>query len=139
VRLVSNSEEETKGIGQRLGQRLRPGDVVCLYGELGSGKTTLIKGIAIALGIDEREVSSASFVIIAEHSGRVPLYHVDLYRVSPPEVHDLGLYDYFGGDGVIVIEWADKAGPLSLCDRIRVRIYHRGEHSREIEIEGVEI
>ncbi len=126
-------------IGQRLGERLRPGDVVCLYGELGSGKTTLIKGIARALGIGERDISSASFVIIAEHHGRMPLYHVDLYRISPQEVHDLGLYDYLGEDGVIVIEWAEKVEPLFPCDRIRVRIHHKGEHSREIEVEGIEI
>jgi len=139
VRLVSNSEGETKGVGQRLGQRLRPGDVVCLYGELGAGKTTMIKGIATALGIDEREISSASFVIIAEHGGRLPIYHIDLYRVSAREVHDLGLYEYMNKGGVTVIEWAEKAEQELPEETIKVRITHREEGSRLIEIEGVEI
>jgi tRNA threonylcarbamoyladenosine biosynthesis protein TsaE len=139
VRLLSNSDEETKRIGLRLGERLKPGDVICLYGELGAGKTTMIKGIAKALGIEEREISSASFVIIAEHTGRLPLYHVDLYRISPHEVHDLGLHEYLGGEGVTVIEWAEKAETELSGDRINVRIYHENEDTRSIDIEGIEI
>lgn len=139
MRLVSNSAEETKDIGRRLGERLKPGDVICLYGELGAGKTTMIKGIARALGIKEREISSASFVIIAEHGGRIPLYHVDLFRVSSQEVSELGLHEYIGRKGITVIEWPEKAERELPEDTIDVRIGYKGEGSRVIDIEGMEI
>lgn len=139
MRLLSRSEEETKEIGLRLGKRLKPGDVVCLYGELGAGKTTMIKGIANALDIDERNITSASFVIIAEHHGRMPFYHVDLYRVTPEEVSDLGLHEYLKREGVTVIEWAERAESEISGDTIDVRIACKDEDSRMIEIEGVEL
>ena len=81
MRLQSKNEIETLHFGQRLGKKLKPGDIVCLYGELGAGKTTVTKGIASAFGIKERDITSASFTIIAEYDNDIPFYHIDLYRI----------------------------------------------------------
>jgi tRNA threonylcarbamoyladenosine biosynthesis protein TsaE len=139
VKLQSNSEEETKVIGRKLGKRLKRGDVVCLYGELGSGKTTMVKGIAKSLGINERDITSASFTIIAEHDARIPLYHIDLYRIAPGEAKDLGLEEYIGKDGISVIEWAEYAESEVPDTSINVRLYYVGDNSREIEIEDIRL
>jgi len=135
----SRNEAETKEIGRRLGRRLKAGDVVCLYGELGSGKTTMIKGIASVVGIAERDIASASFIIIAEYKGTVPFYHIDLYRVEQERVADLGLQEYLGGDGISVIEWAERAGEEIPEESIKVRLNYAGDNSRDIEIEGIQI
>lgn len=139
MRYLSRSEEETKEIGYRLGREIGQGDVVCLYGELGSGKTTMVKGVARALGISERDVTSASFSIIVEYDGVIPFYHVDLYRIGKDEVSSLGLYEYMNGKGITVIEWAERAEREIPDDRITVRISSTGERTREIIIEGVSL
>ncbi len=109
VTFTTDSDRQTIELGREFGRLLKPGDVVCLYGELGSGKTTFIKGIASALDIDEDEITSASFVIIAEHEGRFPLYHIDLYRVEGEDaLFETGLYEYLDGDGISVVEWAER-------------------------------
>ena len=92
--LKSNNESETKEIGRKLGKKLKPGDVVCLIGELGTGKTTMVKGIASVFGIEEREIASASFIIIAEYNKNIPFYHIDLYRLENEEIPEIGLYEY---------------------------------------------
>ncbi|MCK5504894.1 MAG: tRNA (adenosine(37)-N6)-threonylcarbamoyltransferase complex ATPase subunit type 1 TsaE [Thermodesulfovibrionia bacterium] len=130
----SRNESETKDIGRTLGERLKCGDVVCLYGELGSGKTMMVKGIASALGIPEQDITSASFTIIAEYDTTIPFYHIDLYRVNPDEVPGLGLQEYLGTEGIAVIEWAERA-EAEIPDRsIRVYLNYKGEDSREIVI-----
>lgn len=139
MKLLSKNESETIQIGQRLGARLRAGHVVCLYGELGAGKTTMIKGIAKAFGIRERDITSASFTIIAEHDAEVPFYHIDLYRTEPAEIPELGLREYLWTDGVSVIEWAEKAADELTDDTITVRIDHVGDHDRMIDIEGIDL
>src|SRR4030066_605271 len=139
VKFHSRNEAETKEIGRRLGEKLKPGDVVFLYGELGAGKTTMVKGIASAVGINERDITSASFTIIAENNGTVPFYHIDLYRVEPREVDDIGLYEYLGRDGISVIEWAERAEKEIPDGSIKVRFNYSGEYSREIEIEGLRL
>lgn len=139
MRFKSRGEEETKELGRRLGRRLKRGDVVCLYGELGSGKTTMIKGIASALGINERDIASASFLIIAEHKGTIPFYHIDLYRLEHERIADIGLNEYLGRNGISVIEWAEKAGDEIPDGSIKIRLTYIGEDSREIEIEGIEL
>lgn len=139
MRLRSRSEADTREIGRRIGERLKRGDVVCLYGDLGAGKTTMVKGIASAFGIPEREITSASFTIIAEHEADVPFYHIDLYRLTPEQVPDLGLHEYLGTDGISVIEWAERAEG-ELPDRfVRVSMAHKGEDLREIELTGIEV
>jgi tRNA threonylcarbamoyladenosine biosynthesis protein TsaE len=139
VKLSSRNEEETREIGFRLGKRLKRGDVVCLYGELGTGKTTMVKGIASALGISERDVTSASFSIVVEYETDPPFYHIDLYRLGQPEVPSLGLYEYLGGDGIAVIEWAERAEGEIPHERISVSIRYGGAGSRDIEITGVSL
>jgi len=139
MKLQSNSDAGTREIGRRLGEQLKRGDVVCLYGELGAGKTTLVKGIASALGIDERDITSASFTIIAEYNAGVPFYHIDLYRVSSDEVPELGLQEYLGADGIAVVEWAERAEE-ELPDRcIRVFLNYNEDDTREIEMKGINI
>jgi tRNA threonylcarbamoyladenosine biosynthesis protein TsaE len=139
MKLQSNSDIETRIIGHRLGEKLKRGDVVCLYGELGAGKTTMVKGIASALGINERDITSASFTIIAEYNTSVPFYHIDLYRVSPGEISELGLQEYFGPDGIAVIEWAERAEGDIPEQNIRVSLNYIDENTREIRIQGIEI
>ncbi len=137
MRLQSKNERETIHLGQRLGQKLKPGDVVCLYGELGTGKTTITKGIASSFGINERDITSASFTIIAEYEGDIPFYHIDLYRIINGEAPELGLHEYFHADGVSVIEWAERAGEEIPDNCIKVRMVHAGDDMREIELEGL--
>ncbi|RJR16104.1 MAG: tRNA (adenosine(37)-N6)-threonylcarbamoyltransferase complex ATPase subunit type 1 TsaE [Nitrospiraceae bacterium] len=136
--LQSKSDSETKEIGYRLGQQLKRGHVVCLYGELGAGKTTMVKGIASAFGINERDITSASFTIIAEYNVSIPFYHIDLYRITPDEITELGLQEYLGGDGIAVIEWAERAEGEIPEQSIRVYLRHNEDNTREIEIKGLQ-
>lgn len=121
----------------RLGCLLRAGDVVALSGDLGAGKTCFVQGIAEGLGV-RGPVTSPSFVLIAEHEGRLRLYHVDLYRLEDVEaIRALGLEELLGSDGVTVIEWGERAAPLLPAGTLRVRITFAGETAREVEFEGL--
>jgi tRNA threonylcarbamoyladenosine biosynthesis protein TsaE len=106
--IITRSELDTEGAGARLAESLRGGDVVLLHGELGAGKTAFTRGLARGLGIDPAEVSSPTFTLVQEYHGRLTLYHVDLYRLEEREVDDLGLDELVLGDGVVVIEWAER-------------------------------
>lgn len=107
--VISHSVEQTQRLGQRLGELLQAGDVLVLQGTLGAGKTVFVQGIARGLGIEE-PVTSPTFTLIHEYHGRLPLYHVDLYRIGgDAEAIDLGLEDYLYGDGVTAIEWGEHA------------------------------
>jgi tRNA threonylcarbamoyladenosine biosynthesis protein TsaE len=139
VILQSNSDPDTKEIGRRIGERLKPGDVVSLYGELGAGKTTMVKGIASAFGIKERDITSPSFTIIAEYESEIPFNHIDLYRLSVSDVADLGLHEYLGRDAVSVVEWAERAEDELPDDAVKVEIRYTGEGTREITISGITI
>ncbi len=127
---------ETVRIGKRLGHLLEPGDVVALVGELGTGKTQFIKGLAQGLGIGRgASVSSPSFTLIHEYPGKVPFYHIDLFRLnSEKEAEGLGLEDYFAQQGVTAIEWADKICSFLPETFLVVKIYHTGKSSRSIEL-----
>ncbi len=109
-RTVTSSPEETKKLAVKIAQDLKPGDVLALEGELGSGKTQFVQGLAKGLGVSENGyVRSPSFTLLNEYRGRMPLYHFDFYRLHEPlELDDLGLEEYFDGKGVTAIEWADK-------------------------------
>ena len=134
MRIVTNSQEETVKLGERLGRNLKSGDILGLIGELGSGKTTLVKGIASGLGVKKREdVSSPSFVLIKEYKGRIPLYHFDLYRLDRiKDIRHLGVEEYLFNDGACVIEWAEKMKML-LPDYQQVNLLIKGEDKREIK------
>ncbi|HLY31933.1 MAG TPA: tRNA (adenosine(37)-N6)-threonylcarbamoyltransferase complex ATPase subunit type 1 TsaE [Ktedonobacterales bacterium] len=114
--LISHSVAETQRLGALLGELLAPGDMILLQGDLGAGKTALTQGIARGMGV-ATTVNSPTFTILKEYVGRLPLYHFDLYRIeSPDEVMALGFEDYFGGDGVSVVEWAVRGEPDDSTD-----------------------
>jgi tRNA threonylcarbamoyladenosine biosynthesis protein TsaE len=131
---VTHGPDETEAAGERLGQSLRAGDVVLLYGELGAGKTAFVRGLARGVGAPADDVTSPTFTLIQEYAGgRATLYHVDLYRLESREVDDLGLEDLVLGEGIVAIEWAERwAGRPD--DAIEVRLEHEGEDSRRIAI-----
>lgn len=139
VILNSKNPSETIRIGKRIGSCLRPGDVVALIGELGAGKTQLIKGLAEGVGADKETcVSSPSFTLINEYKGRIPFYHIDLYRLD--EVHEafeLGLEEYLHGEGITAIEWADRILSLLPQELLRIDIYYTGEKTRSMEMGGI--
>jgi tRNA threonylcarbamoyladenosine biosynthesis protein TsaE len=129
------SEVETSQAGEAFGRSLRAGDVVLLYGDLGAGKTAFVRGMARGVGANPDEVSSPTFTIVQEYAApSVTLYHVDLYRLEPAEIDDLGLEDLVSGDGIVAIEWAErwKGRP---DDATEVRIEDLGEDRRRIRIE----
>jgi tRNA threonylcarbamoyladenosine biosynthesis protein TsaE len=133
------NEEETKQFGLQLANHLKPGSVVALTGDLGTGKTTLTQYLALGLGIGQR-VTSPTFTIIKEyHEGKLPLYHFDVYRIQEEELWELGYEEYIDGKGVTVIEWADKIGEHLPEEAIRIHITP-GEHagSRLFHVWGIE-
>lgn len=130
----TSSESETETAGERLGRALAPGAVVHLHGELGAGKTAFVRGLARGLGIVADEVASPTFTIVQEHAGpRAILYHVDLYRLEPAEIDDLGLDDLIAADDVVAIEWADRWGHRPE-DAIEVHLEHAGDDRRRITV-----
>jgi tRNA threonylcarbamoyladenosine biosynthesis protein TsaE len=133
--LRSRSPEETQGIGERLGARLGPGAVIACTGELGAGKTCFLQGLARGLGVTG-DVTSPTFVLINQYRGRLPVYHLDAYRTeSLTELAELGIEEMLEGDGVTVVEWADKLLPLLPARTIHVTIRGLGDEPREIRIE----
>lgn len=135
--LVSHSSLHTERLGERLGQAARPGDVIALWGELGAGKTVLARGVASGLGIDPEEVTSPTFIILHEHvMGRMPLFHLDLYRLSTPDLATTGWQETLESGGVTVIEWPDRAGDELPADRLDVRLEHIAETKRRVVLEA---
>ncbi len=133
--LVSRSAAETQAIGEHLGARLQPGAVVACTGELGAGKTCFLQGLARGLGVTT-DVTSPTFVLVNQYRGRLPVYHLDAYRTdSLTELVELGIEEMLHGDGVTVIEWADKLLPLLPARTIRVHLSGLGDEPREITIE----
>jgi tRNA threonylcarbamoyladenosine biosynthesis protein TsaE len=141
LRLTTGSSEETEDLGFKLGTFLKThggAKTICLFGELGAGKTTLIKGIASAFNISKRDIGSASFVIVAEYETSPPFYHIDLYRLEKDvDVEDTGIWEYIESDGISVIEWAERLDEIPE-NAVTVRINLLGEESREIIIEGID-
>jgi tRNA threonylcarbamoyladenosine biosynthesis protein TsaE len=130
----THSVEETRALAEDLGRRLlRPGDLVVLAGELGSGKTVFAQGVARGLGVTE-PVVSPTFTIVREYEGRVPFAHVDIYRIDRlQELHDLG-FDELLDDRVTLVEWGDAAGPLLPNEWLEVRLVPAGEQERDIHL-----
>ncbi len=134
MKLTSHSPEETQSFGKELGHLTRAGDVILLMGNLGAGKTCLTQGIAWGLDIDGY-ARSPSFVVVNEYKGRLPMYHIDLYRLDNiAEIADLGLDDYLYGKGLCVVEWADKALDLMPSQNLLIKIKLLGENERELEL-----
>jgi tRNA threonylcarbamoyladenosine biosynthesis protein TsaE len=138
VVILSKSTSETIRIGKSIGSRLLPGDVVALVGELGAGKTQFIKGLAAGVGIgNPTYISSPSFTLINEYPGKIPFYHIDLFRLErEKEAEELGLEDYFQGGGITAIEWADKIISLLPKEMLFIHIAYTGKNTRSLEITG---
>lgn len=136
--MLLRSEQEVMEYGFRLGQEAVPGQVIALTGDLGAGKTTLTKAIAQGLGIEET-ITSPTFTIVKEYrSGRLPLFHFDVYRIGDiEEMYELGYEEYFYGDGLCVVEWADLIEELIPEDALRISIaYGAGEEERIYTVSG---
>jgi tRNA threonylcarbamoyladenosine biosynthesis protein TsaE len=135
IDLVSHSSLHTERLGERLAAHAEPGDVIALWGELGSGKTVLARGVAIGLGIDEETVTSPTFIILHEHfGGRLPLYHLDLYRLDASQLGSTGWEETLDAGGVTVIEWPDRAGDELPPDRVDVHLEHVAETKRKVTV-----
>jgi len=134
----TKSSAETIRIGKSIGSHLLPGDVVALVGELGAGKTQFIKGMATGIGVGKPTyISSPSFTLINEYPGRIPFYHIDLFRLErEKEAEELGLEDYFQGKGIAAIEWADKIPSFLPKEILLIHIAYTGIHTRSLEIIG---
>jgi tRNA threonylcarbamoyladenosine biosynthesis protein TsaE len=132
ITIESATHADTVRLGRLLAGLLRPGMVIALVGDLGAGKTTLVKGIASGLlNIDEREVTSPTFTIVQEYSGAMPLYHVDAYRLdSALDLEAVGFEDYIDGNGVTVIEWADRITDALPPETLTISIEQHGEQQR---------
>jgi tRNA threonylcarbamoyladenosine biosynthesis protein TsaE len=135
--IVTRSREETEALGERIGRAAQADDVLALWGELGAGKTALVRGLARGLGIPQDEVTSPTFVIVHEHhEGRLPLYHVDLYRIAPADARTTGWEEGLAAGGVTAIEWPDRVAPELPEDRLDVRIEHAGSaDERRVRLE----
>ena len=131
-------EADTAALGAALAEVLPDGAVVALCGTLGAGKTRLVQAIAEATGVDRREVVSPTFVLIHEYCGRRPVYHLDAYRIADDdEFLELGPEEYFEGDGLTLVEWADRVAACLPHDRIEIHIEVTGTDSRRFEIVGL--
>ena len=136
LEFMSHSESQTQALGRAIGLASRAGDVVGLVGELGAGKTRLIKGVAAALGVSKRQqVRSPTFVLIREHAGRLRLFHVDAYRLSGAgELNSLGFEEILSQGGLTVVEWADHVADGLPADRLSLHLIITGPRSRRISL-----
>ncbi len=142
-KIITNSAHETIKLGEKIASQLKGGEVLCLYGELGAGKTTLIKGIARGLGI-KKIITSPTFVLMkvfqvkSQKSKVKSFVHIDCYRIdNASAIEDIGAMEYFRReDAVTVIEWPERIEKLLPKDCIKIKIKHKGEMAREIEIRG---
>ena len=134
MKLISHNPEETQKLGTHIGELAQPGDIFLLVGHLGTGKTCLTQGIAWGLGIKEY-TASPSFVLVREHHGRLSLYHIDLYRLDHiEEIADLGLDDYLYGNGVCVVEWAEKGLSVLPEEHLLIEISYLADTERSFQL-----
>lgn len=131
--MISNSVHETIQFGKEFAKELSPGDIVCLDGDLGAGKTHFVKGIASFFGVKEETVSSPTFTLINEYQGTVPIFHFDCYRLeNEQEALEIGTEDYFYGEGISIVEWPQKIENLIPPEAVWLTIRHIGDTKREI-------
>lgn len=139
MRVVSKSVGDTIKLGRIIAKYLRKGDIVCLMGELGAGKTVLTKGIALGLGIKKNEIISPSFVLIRQYTrAKIPFYHFDLYRLKKPnDIFGLGYEEYFYDDAITVIEWANRLRGYLPSEYLRIEITIKGRNIRIFKLDGL--
>ncbi len=135
IAVVTRLPEETEAIAARLGSAAVPGDVLGLVGDLGAGKTAFVRGLAVGLGVPRGDVASPTFTMVAEYRGRLPLFHIDLYRLTPGEADIGALREYAAATGVTAVEWFDRLAPGTLDACLRVRIDY-AEPGRRLTFEG---
>jgi tRNA threonylcarbamoyladenosine biosynthesis protein TsaE len=136
TRVTTTSVADTIALGERLGRVAAAGDLVCLWGELGAGKTQVAKGIAAGLGVDAT-VNSPTFILMNEYAGRLPLFHVDLYRLADAaDALAGGVVDDRQSDGLTVVEWPERMGDVLPVERVDVRIAGTGDEPRAIDVEA---
>lgn len=136
--LALASPSQTERFGSTVGHRLQKGEVIALIGELGSGKTTFVRGVALGTGLDPHVVSSPTFTLIQEYIGPLMLAHVDLYRLErSTELADTGLAEYLNGDFVVLIEWADRLPAAWFPDDyLSMHFSHAGKHARRVQVQA---
>jgi tRNA threonylcarbamoyladenosine biosynthesis protein TsaE len=140
ARRISRSAAATRALGRRLGRLLQPGDVVALCGDLGAGKTELVRGVCAGARVPPSEVSSPTFAIVATYRGRIPVHHSDLYRIGDEdELYGTGFGDLVGGEGALLVEWADRIPGALPAERLSIRLAHdaRAPSTRRLEVTGV--
>jgi len=135
--LLLSSPGKTESFGYAIGQLLRGGEVLALIGELGAGKTALVRGVVAGLGVPSAAVRSPTFLLVHEYQGRIPVIHIDLYRLqTPEEAESIGLSDYLTDGVAVAIEWADRFPQLLPDDRLEVRLAHRTRRTRSALLEA---
>lgn len=137
--VFTDSAEETIALGRKLGERAQPGWVVGLSGDLGAGKTTFTRGFLAGAGGNPDDVTSPTFTLMHEYRARIPVYHLDLYRLETAQAaRDAGVEEFLGGDGVALVEWYENARELLPEDFIEIRIEIVAETRRRVVIKGIE-
>jgi len=136
TKFISKSPSRTEHLGKKIAETLLAGDVIGLYGELGAGKTTLVRGLVVGLGADEStRVTSPSYVLLNIYRGRLPVYHFDFYRlIDPDSILELGCEEYFGCEGVSVVEWADRAEQLLSPEALKINMAAVDATTRRISV-----
>ena len=133
LEFLSKSPQETISLARRLAGQLQKGDILCLSGNLGSGKTTFTKGIAKGLGINEKNVNSPTFILMNAHPGKLPLFHFDFYRLeNPGEINQIGYEEFLYDEGVAVIEWAERLKNLFPKEGLKIHFDFEGDKKRLI-------
>ncbi len=139
LKRITNTPEDTIKLGTEIGKKLQPGDIIALKGNLAAGKTTITKGIAISLEIED-EITSPTYTIISEYYGKIPLYHMDMYRIEGSEEFEmLGADEMLYGSGISVIEWSERIEEYLPENHIIIDIQRQDDCSRIITIEGLEL
>ncbi|HEY3346970.1 MAG TPA: tRNA (adenosine(37)-N6)-threonylcarbamoyltransferase complex ATPase subunit type 1 TsaE [Nitrospirota bacterium] len=124
--------DATRAVGYALGLLVNAGDYICLHGDLGAGKTTLVQGLALGLGVTDKYITSPSFALVNEYRGRFTLYHIDLYRLAGPEdLDDIGFPEY-PGEGVAAVEWPERAGGMLPAEMLEIFIEYADDGGRDI-------
>ena len=138
MEIISRSAGETRKIGRGLARCLKEGDILCLFGNLGSGKTVLAKGVAVGLGIKQDDIISPTFVLLRQYSGKIALNHFDLYRLEGVgEITSLGYEEFFYGKAITIIEWPDRLGCLLPKDYLKLELFFRPGNKRLIKFSAI--